>query len=73
MFGGSEMEDRPELIAAMGDIKVPLKGEQKVIAKAQRLRGVGMTYRAVAEKLGTPRVQVEDGQEVRPLRKSEGW
>lgn len=35
-----------------GSHLVALKGEQKVIAKALKLRGVGMSYRDVAEKLG---------------------
>jgi DNA invertase Pin-like site-specific DNA recombinase len=35
-----------------GSHLVSVKSEQKVINKARRLRGLGMSYRAVAEKLG---------------------
>ena len=35
-----------------GSHLVPVKAEQKVINKARNLRGLGMSYRAVAEKLG---------------------
>jgi DNA invertase Pin-like site-specific DNA recombinase len=35
-----------------GSHLVPVKAERKVITKARKLRGVGMSYRAVAEKLG---------------------